>query len=59
MPGECSHTAARRSGCGYGSGRSSSASTTLKMAELAPMPMASEAAITTVNPMFLRSMRSA
>ena len=36
-----SATATRRSGCGNGSGRSSTASTTLKTAELTPMPSAS------------------
>jgi len=33
-------------GSGYGSGRSKSSFTTLKMAELAPIPMASERTIT-------------
>ena len=39
MPGDRSHSTARRSGSGYGSGFSSSALTTLKIAVLAPMPM--------------------
>ena len=38
------------SGVGYGSGFSSSALTTLKIAVLAPMPMASEATMTSVRP---------
>jgi len=46
-------------GPGYGSGRSSRASTTLKIALLAPMPMANESSMTMVSPAFLRSMRSA
>ena len=37
------------SGCGYGSGFSSTPSTTLKIAELAPMPMASVTTATLVN----------
>jgi hypothetical protein len=40
--GECSQMAASRSGWEYGSGRNNRASTTLKTAELAPMPMARE-----------------
>ena len=50
MPGDRSQSTARRSGSGYGSGFSSSALTTLKIAVLAPMPMASEATITKVEP---------
>ena len=49
MPGDRSHSTASRSGSGYGSGLSSSALTTLKMAVLAPMPMASETTITSDN----------
>ena len=40
MPGDRSHRTASRSGSGYGSGFSSSALTTLKIAVLAPMPIA-------------------
>ena len=43
----------------YGSGRSSTAFTTLKMAVLAPMPSASASTATAVNPGFLASTRPA
>jgi hypothetical protein len=46
-------------GAAYGSGRSSTAWTTLKIAVFAPMPSASAAADTTVKPGLLRSMRKA
>src|SRR5215469_8795358 len=59
MPGECSHTAASRSGCGYGKGCNRSASITLKMAVLAPMPIASESTMATLEPKFLRIIRRA
>ena len=59
MPGDRSHSTASRSGSGYGSGFSSSALTTLKMAELAPMPIASEATITAVRPALRRRVRAA
>ena len=49
IPGDRSHRIARRSGSGYGSGLSRSALTTLKIAVLAPMPIASEATITKVE----------
>ena len=39
----------RRSGSGYGSGRSMTALTTLKMAALAPMPSASVRSAAVVN----------
>ncbi|MBV9502411.1 MAG: hypothetical protein JO138_23830 [Acidobacteriaceae bacterium] len=48
---------ASRSGCGYGSGRSSRAFTTLKIALLAPIPIAREIIIAAVA--FLRSIRAA
>jgi hypothetical protein len=59
IPGERSHNTASRSGSGYGSGFSSSALTTLKMAVLAPMPIASEATMTNVATGLRRSMRTA
>ena len=59
MPGDRSHSTARRSGSGYGSGFSSSALTTLKIAVLAPMPMPSEATITNVRPALRLSVRTA
>ena len=49
MPGDRSHSTASRSGSGYGSGFSSSALTTLKIAVLAPMPIASDATMTSVS----------
>src|SRR6202161_829631 len=57
--GECSHTPANRSGCGYGSGRNSNASTTLKIAVFAPIPIPSEIRITAVENQFFRSTRPA
>src|SRR5262249_29168697 len=48
-PGERNHRTAKRSGSGYGSGRSSRAFTTLKIAVFAPIPMASETTITAVR----------
>ena len=50
---------ARRSGSVYGSGRSSTALTTLKIAVLAPMPRAIVRMAVTVNAGFLRSVRAA
>src|SRR5262245_29151432 len=50
MPGDRSHRTARRSGSGYGRGFSSSALTTLKIAVLAPIPIARDATITNVTP---------
>src|SRR5579871_5333250 len=47
-----------RSGCGYGSGFSSTVLMTEKMAVLAPMPRASTETAVTVNPGLCRSMRS-
>jgi hypothetical protein len=44
------YTPTSRSGCGYGSGRSRTPLTTLKMAVLAPMPSARVIAATAVNP---------
>jgi hypothetical protein len=43
-------TEAMRLGSGTGSGRSSKASAKLNMAEVAPMPMASEQTLTMMNP---------
>src|SRR5436309_3939 len=48
-----------RSLCGYGSGRSITASTTLKIAVVAPMPSASVRTTTVVKPGFLRTERAA
>jgi hypothetical protein len=59
MPGERSHRTTSRSGSGYGSGFRRSAFTTLKIAVLAPMPMASEATITSVNAGLRFKVRSA
>ena len=59
MPGFLIQITARRSGSGYGSGSRSSALTTLKMAVLAPMPMASDATMTNVRPGERRRVRKA
>ena len=59
MPGDRSHSTARRSGSGYGSGLSISALTTLKTAVLAPMPIASDATITNVRPALRLRVRTA
>jgi len=59
MPGDRSHSTASRSGSGYGSGLSSSALTTLKIAVLAPMPMARDAMITADSAALRRSVRKA
>ena len=59
MPGDRSHRITSRSGSGYGSGSSISAFTTLKMAVFAPMPIASEATMTSVRPALRRNVRSA
>src|SRR5215469_8096882 len=48
-----------RSDPGYGSGRSKTAFTTLKMAVFAPMPSASVRTVTAVKPGFFPSMRAA
>src|SRR5260370_10985038 len=49
-PGERFHRMTRRSGSRYGNGRSSNAFATLKMAVLAPIPIASESSVAAVNP---------
>src|SRR5580704_5301467 len=59
IAGECSHTPANRSGCGYGNGRNNNASTTLKIAVFAPIPIPSEIRITTVVNQFFLSTRPA
>jgi hypothetical protein len=50
-------TSTSRSGSAYGSGRSSTALTTLKMAVQAPMPSAIVTIATAAKPRFLRSPR--
>jgi hypothetical protein len=57
-PVRSSRTRTSCSGFGNGSGRSSTASTTLKMAVFAPMPKASVKTTTAVNPGFFQSIRS-
>src|SRR5262249_38046856 len=52
-------TITSRSGCGYGSGRSSNALMTEKMAVLAPMPSASVTIATSVTPRVLSITRAA
>src|SRR4029450_4721852 len=52
-----SHTIARRSGLGYGSGRSTTRSRTVKMAVVAPTPSASASTAAIVNPGVRRSRR--
>ena len=52
-------TSTRRSGAATGSGLNSSASTTANSAVLKPMPIASDATATSVNPGLLRNHRSA
>src|SRR5262249_42621577 len=59
MPGDRSHNTASLSGSGYGSGLSRSALTTLKTAVLAPIPIASDATITTVRPAVRLNVRRA
>src|SRR5277367_5038346 len=59
MPGERSQSNAKRSACGYGSGLSNNAFVTLKIAVVAPMPIASESKMAAVNPAFFVSMRRA
>ena len=59
IPGDRSHSTASRSGSGYGSGFSSSALTTLKIAVLAPMPIASDATMTNVDAGVRRIIRNA
>ena len=49
-PGERFHRMSERLASWYGSGRSSSALATLKMAVLAPMPIASDRMAAAVNP---------
>jgi hypothetical protein len=58
-PSPLDHTSTSRSDCGYGSGRSKTASTTLKIAVLAPMPNASVSTVTTANPGLRNSVRIA
>jgi hypothetical protein len=58
-PFQVEATLTRRSASGYGSGRSRTAFTTLKIALLAPMPTASVATATSVKPGAWRSRRSA
>src|SRR5579875_3933442 len=52
-------TAATRLGSRTGSGRSRRASAKLNIAEVAPIPIASEHTATVVKPLFFRSMRAA
>src|SRR5690242_14467137 len=60
MPlGNCSSSHTSRSDSGYGRRRSNTASTTVKMAIVAPRPRASVAIATALNPIFLRSWRTA
>src|SRR5690242_1348657 len=59
MPGARSHRTTSRSGCGYGSGLSRSALTTLNTAVFAPIPIASDATITVVRPAVRLKVRSA
>ena len=55
----CSRSVTRRPESGYGSGRSSTALTKLKIVVFAPMPSASESTATIVKPGLLRSERRA
>ena len=57
-PGASFHTPTRRSGCAYGSGRSSTASTTVKIATLAPMPTPRVITATSRKPGRCRSSRA-
>src|SRR6185436_3101515 len=59
IPGDRSQSTASRSGFGYGSGFRSSALTTLKIAVLAPIPIASDATITRVDALLRRIIRTA
>src|SRR5215471_7758328 len=59
MPGDRSHSTVSRSGSGYGRGLSRSALTTLKTAVFAPIPIASDATITTVRPAVRLNVRRA
>jgi hypothetical protein len=59
IPGDLSHNTASRSGSGYGSGLRRSALTTLKIAVVAPMPIASDSTMTKVKPGVRRKVRSA
>jgi hypothetical protein len=58
MRGRRSQTITSRSGSANGSGRSSTALTTEKIAELAPMPKASATTATSVKPGFFKSIRT-
>src|SRR5262245_3927489 len=59
MPGERFQRMTRRSGFGYGSGRSRSALATVKTAALAPTPIASESITDAVKPRLRRRPRRA
>jgi hypothetical protein len=59
IPGDRNQSTASRSGSGYGNGFSSSALTTLKIAVLAPMPIASDAMMTMVEAGLRRIIRRA
>ena len=59
IPGDRSHSTASRSGLGYGKGFSRTPLTTLKIAVLAPIPMASDAMMMKVETGLRRSMRRA
>ena len=52
-------TCTSASGCGYGSGRRSTAFTTAKIAALPPMPSASVSSVAAVNTGFASSVRTA
>ena len=52
-------TATTRLGSDTGRGRKSSTSAMLKLAEVSPIPIASEPTATSVNPGFLRNIRTA
>src|SRR4029077_3549997 len=58
-PSNLSRSNTSCSECGYGSGRSNTAFTTLKIAVCAPIPRASTRTATNVNPGDLRSWRRA
>ena len=59
MSGSDPRVTTRRSASAYGSGRSSTAFTTLKMAVVAPIPSASVSTATSVKPGVLRKARMA
>src|SRR6478672_4815780 len=58
-PGASCRTATSRSGCGYGNGFSSTPSTTLNTAVVAPIPIASVSSATSVNSGLRRRPRTA